>query len=147
MGWRIGGVALLAAIVASCGGPPPVRTLERGASSPPGAGASLPEGGSARAAPRPSRPIPADAPTPDDIAGKTPILVRGRLGAPSLTRREPPAEVWQYAGGDCVIDIVFYPPPQAEGLRAAHLASRDLDGRPLPPADCLGLLAAERDGP
>ncbi len=125
-------LAAVTTAVASCGGAPPVDTQDPGGPFPPH---------------RQSRTGPVEAPKPSDIAGKTPTTVRALLGAPTLTRREPPAEVWQYAGGACVIDIVFYPPGQAGGLRASHLDSRDLDGAAMPPVDCLGLLAREGNGP
>lgn len=34
--------------------------------------------------------------------------VRLLLGAPQMARHEPPAEVWQYRGRDCVLNVFFY---------------------------------------
>jgi hypothetical protein len=71
-----------------------------------------------------------------DIKGHPPTEVRYRLGAPSLTRREPPAEVWQYSSSACVIDVVFYPTPGGS-LSAEWLDSRTLDGSPIDKNACL----------
>ncbi|GAB3440566.1 hypothetical protein [Insolitispirillum peregrinum] len=78
-------------------------------------------------------------PSVTDIKGHTPADVRDRLGAPTLTRREPPAEVWQYSAQSCVLDVVFYPPRDNpnNGLRADWVGSRGLDGNPGDPAACL----------
>lgn len=77
--------------------------------------------------------------TMSDIKGRTPSEVRTALGAPTLTRREPPAEVWQYSGQSCVLDVVFYPPKgQTTGeLKADWVGSRSLDGSASDPASCL----------
>lgn len=137
---RAGGyLALLGAMavtLAACAGPQPVRTVKGGAAGP------------AAVAPSDAAPVsaPVDAPTPEEIAGAAPAKVRALLGAPDLTRREPPAEVWQYGAGSCVVDVVFYPPDGTEadvaGLRVALLESRDMDGAALAPSACLGRLAA-----
>src|SRR3546814_12494713 len=34
--------------------------------------------------------------------------VSALLGTPDLIRREAPAEIWQYVGGNCVFDVVLY---------------------------------------
>jgi hypothetical protein len=46
-----------------------------------------------------------------------------RLGSPDFTRRDPPAEIWQYRGVSCVLDVFLY--PEADGLKVVHVASRD----------------------
>jgi hypothetical protein len=74
------------------------------------------------------------------LQNKPPAEVRQRLGAPSLTRREPPAEVWQYGSTSCVINIVFYPTPSGS-LSAEWLESRTLDGAPMDKDSCLKSLA------
>jgi hypothetical protein len=126
--------AVLVAGLAGCAAPPPVRTGDR----PPGPGAG--DRGSASLPSSTGR--AAAAPRPEDLAGRPPAWVRETLGAPSLTRREAPAEVWQYAGGDCVVDVFFYPPADGGAPAVAYLDSRDMTGGALPPADCLARLAA-----
>lgn len=46
-----------------------------------------------------------------------------RLGAPDFTRRDPPAEIWQYRSASCVLDVFLY--PEAGGLKVAHATTRD----------------------
>jgi hypothetical protein len=41
--------------------------------------------------------------------------VRARLGEPRLLRREPPAQVWQYADKHCVILLYLYDPKDGKG--------------------------------
>jgi hypothetical protein len=47
----------------------------------------------------------------DDTAGFTGLAageVRARLGDPSYRRRDAPAEIWQYYGRSCVLDLFLY---------------------------------------
>ncbi|HEV2678248.1 MAG TPA: hypothetical protein VGV37_27215 [Aliidongia sp.] len=46
-----------------------------------------------------------------------------RLGSPDFTRRDPPAEIWQYRSASCVLDVFLY--PEAGGLKVAHATTRD----------------------
>lgn len=46
------------------------------------------------------------------------------FGQPQLVRSEPPAEVWQYAGFDCVVDFYLYDSDGA--LRVAYVEARDM---------------------
>ena len=45
------------------------------------------------------------------------------LGPPGLMRRDPPAEVWQYAGPGCVLHVFFYLGPDAGDYRVVHVES------------------------
>lgn len=139
-GWtRLGLLAGVISTVAACGTPPPVRTAE-GEGAGPASVASVPPGLRRTI-------LPGKAVTPEDLSGAAPAKVRSLLGMPGLTRREPPAEVWQYVASACVIDVIFYPPDEGGsrgvGLHAAHLVSRDLEGDALAPAACLDRLAAD----
>jgi hypothetical protein len=46
-----------------------------------------------------------------------------RLGSPDFTRRDPPAEIWQYRSASCVLDVFLY--PEADGLKVLHATTRD----------------------
>jgi hypothetical protein len=46
-----------------------------------------------------------------------------RLGTPDFTRRDPPAEIWQYRSASCVLDVFLY--PGDSGLKVAHATTRD----------------------
>ncbi len=45
------------------------------------------------------------------------------LGEPSQVRRESPAEIWQYVGGDCIFDIFLY--KEQDAYRVIHAEARD----------------------
>ncbi len=47
------------------------------------------------------------------------------LGVPSLVRRDGPAEVWQYQGDDCILDIFLYKSP--ENLQVKYIDLRGQD--------------------
>jgi hypothetical protein len=68
---------------------------------------------------------------PEELMGLGPDEVRRLLGNPVLVRRDAPAEIWQYRGRDCALDVYLYPPAangksgRAEGVkRAAAEAGR-----------------------
>ncbi len=44
---------------------------------------------------------------PDDLIGLGPSLVLEMLGEPVWRRQEPPAEIWQYAGHSCTLQLVL----------------------------------------
>ena len=56
------------------------------------------------------------------------------LGRPALVRREPPAEVWQYAGRECVLHLFLYD-NEGGGSSVTHYEMRGLDG--ISPQACL----------
>lgn len=83
-----------------------------------------------------------------EISAQPVTVVRAALGEPALKRQESPAEVWQYRGADCVLDVFFYPGPSSSpsssspspNLQAAYIESRGLDGQRRPPQSCLDTL-------
>lgn len=46
-----------------------------------------------------------------------------RFGEPDFRRAEPPAELWQYRGADCVLDLFLY--DQAGSERVVYSEARD----------------------
>jgi len=90
--------------------------------------------------PSPSTPTIAPKP-PLPLVGATANTVRESLGKPSLIRQEPPAEVWQYAGRACILDVTLYADP-AGALIARWIESRDLDGMPSDLTACLKAMGA-----
>ena len=75
------------------------------------------------------------------LVGRTAVQVTEMFGQPRLLRREPPAEVWQYAGGRCTL-LVFLYPANGSGMLVRHaetVARRASDV--IAPEDCIeGLL-------
>jgi hypothetical protein len=55
----------------------------------------------------------------------SPQALIARLGEPDFTRRDPPAEIWQYRGSTCVLDLCLY--PEDGELHVLHAATRDRD--------------------
>ena len=64
------------------------------------------------------------------------------LGDPELTRREPPAEIWQYRGGSCVFDVFLY--EEAGRQRVTYLEARDAAARRVGARGCLNELLRAR---
>jgi hypothetical protein len=63
---------------------------------------------------------------PARLKGLSPIQVKAVLGHPGFTRRDTPAEIWQYRGRACTIDLFLYDEPG--GKRVAHVALRNGSG-------------------
>jgi hypothetical protein len=75
----------------------------------------------------PAKPV-APPPKSGDVLGLGPIKVTDLLGEPGLIRREKPAEVWQYAGKDCVLHVFLYDDEPSGTFRVDHLEATDLEG-------------------
>lgn len=59
---------------------------------------------------------------PARLKGLTPTQVKSVLGRPGFTRRDAPAEIWQYRGRVCTLDLFLY---EDEGRQVvAHYAMR-----------------------
>jgi hypothetical protein len=57
------------------------------------------------------------------------------LGQPKQVRKDAPAEVWQYAGADCVVDFYLY--SGETGLAVAYMEARDRTAESTPPDRCV----------
>lgn len=65
-------------------------------------------------------------PKPEELVGLKPEEIKQILGSPALIRHDSPAQIWQYRGHDCVLDLFLYPPPAAgEAARGAKTAATD----------------------
>ena len=64
--------------------------------------------------------------------------VRGRYGQPRLLRKEPPAQVWQYADDACVLLVVLYDPKDGKGRpKVKYAQGHMLPGHENDAANCL----------
>lgn len=72
------------------------------------------------AVPRP----PAEGPA--RLNGLTATQVRSLLGQPVFRRRDAPAEIWQYRGRACMLDLFLY--DEGAGQRVAYWAVRSPNG-------------------
>lgn len=91
------------------------------------------------------QPVPPIDDNPEHFLGLDTAAVEGRLGSPDLLRREPPAEVWQYQGKTCVLDLFLYDKDGSK--QVVYLEARDLEAAETESRACLRtLLMARRDG-
>lgn len=79
---------------------------------------SLPPSSSVAAPPAPTRPW-----VMRQFNGLSAAELVARLGEPDFRHAEPPAELWQYRGADCVLDLFLY--PQAGSERVVYSEARD----------------------
>lgn len=134
---RILGGLLLAALLAGCAGT---------ASQSPAA--TAPETAQSEAGPQAEPETAALPPAPvidDDparVLGLDPDTLTEMLGRPDLTRREPPAEIWQYRGETCVFDVFLY--EEAGAARVTYLEARDESAHPVAERNCLNQLLRAR---
>ena len=73
---------------------------------------------------------------PAQLIGAPPERLLAALGIPRAQRRERPAEVWQYRGRDCVLDVFFYA-VAADSKEVVHLEARDDAAHETALAPCL----------
>jgi len=117
------------------------------AASPPGS-APAASANMSRLVPARTAPVAIGSPrlspsaTPISLVGLSANELTSLLGAPAWTRREHPAEVWQYQGTACVLDIYFY--EESGTSRVLYVEARDDSARSVTLAACLERIEAER---
>lgn len=104
----------------------------------------------------PEQPIAARTPAKDAVARRQPIEAPSRLdglsgeqvatllGAPSFKRHDSPAQVWQYGGGSCLLDVFLYENKGKETLTVAHSEARGHNGAKITYKDCIARLIEEK---
>jgi len=76
--------------------------------------------------------VPADlSADPDKLRGLPPPALRAALGHPTLRRHDHAAEIWQYYGDGCILDLFLYDERGAKRVVHYQLRSRSADG-PVP---------------
>jgi len=90
-------------------------------------------------------PVPESLPshTPGDLIGLEPKEIQGLLGPVSLKRWEGEAQVMQFKGDQCVMDIYFYEAAPGGAFEATYLSARTLNGADVDTASCLTSLLPE----
>jgi len=98
-------------------------------------------------------------PEPDVVMGYTATAVAALLGTPDYRRRDTPAEIWQYRGDGCILDLFLYGKkiaPQASARnkksggaeintpRVTHMEFRKSGGAAISDRDCFHELLRER---
>jgi hypothetical protein len=85
--------------------------------------------------------LPAAA-TPASLVGLSAADLSAIIGTPRWMRRESPAQVWQYLGATCVLDVFLY---EEGGVpTVVHAEARDESALPVTLAECLQRIEAER---
>ena len=72
---------------------------------------------------------------PERLIGLNVTQASELLGRPALVRAEPPAEIWQYTGAECVLHLFLYEGDDAGVLAVTYYEMRGLDG--ISPQACL----------
>jgi hypothetical protein len=72
---------------------------------------------------------------PKELVGLDHTVVRRALGDPQHIRNEMPAQVWQYATGDCVVDLYLY--DQDGAWTVTYVEARSHTAESAPTARCL----------
>ena len=78
----------------------------------------------------------------DQVLAQSESHIRSLLGTPSLLRQDPPAQLWQYRGPACVLDVYLY--ETSAGFVSKHLAARGLKGQTMDPSACLAAISQDR---
>lgn len=90
----------------------------------------------------------------DELVGKKETEITELLGKPSLVRHDRQAQVWQYRGQTCVLDLFFYPPAENKnadseqdgGRAVVYFEARGKDAEKVPGDRCISEIVAARAG-
>ena len=118
------------ALLAGCGGAPHAAVPMAGARAPTSANG---------AGPGDSRASLTDITEPSRLKGLSVQQVQALLGAPAFKRRDAPAEIWQYRGRRCTLDLFIYQDGGSR-QRVEHYTVRS--PAPVAEKDCFGELLA-----
>ena len=134
---RLVPLGIAAAFLSGCAASSSFNTTSTGASTPnPLPAASVPV---AAGSPQPRLPTTA---SPASLVGLSDKDLTTLLGTPAWTRQESPAQVWQYRGSACVLDIYFY--EESGTPRVYYAEARDETARSVTLAACLQRIEADR---
>lgn len=79
---------------------------------------------------------PVVLPPPDSLLGRDAGEVAELLGDPSFRRRDKPAELWQFRGEACVLDLFLYPPATGGQHQVTHYGVRGRGQQTRTARDC-----------
>lgn len=122
------------ALLAACAGNP----QSSGLTSPRGSDSSASETRLGLQGLAPTGPVT----EPARLKGLNPLQVRAVLGRPVFTRRDAPAEIWQYRARACTLDLFLY--DEGQGQTVAHVAVRGT--QPVNERDCFNELTGTGPG-
>lgn len=131
--------------LAACGGGPPSARSQTGATPPAAASESGAPPRIALTSPNAPVVAPRDLPTPQRMIGMTSHELERLLGEPGFRRRDDPAEIWQYRGTSCLLDVFLY--REKDGIKVSHVDVRGLSVVKVAGEECiLDVLKSTRKG-
>ncbi|MEE8516096.1 MAG: hypothetical protein V3T02_05590 [Alphaproteobacteria bacterium] len=80
---------------------------------------------------------------PERIVGLSHAEISELFGKPQFRRRDAPAEIWQYRGATCILDLFLYDTGNGF-LRVHHFEIRHPNTKPVSRRRCLTALAKAR---
>lgn len=86
---------------------------------------------------------PGSVAEPARLKGLMATQVKAVLGAPAFTRRDTPAEIWQYRASACTLDLFLY--DEKDGQVVAHYNVRSTSG--VGDKDCFDTLTGSKSVP
>ena len=95
----------------------------------------------ARTAPEPERVYP----DPATLKGAYASDLVGAIGKPEFIRKDQPAEIWQYRGTDCTLDIFLYQSVTGAPFKVDYIETRAQPDGPTSNKACLASILKERD--
>lgn len=137
---------LVALALAGCGGAdtaktPPLTTMANRAPPAPVETVAATTAPQPEKAPKPEKTYP----PPETLNGLDADGLAQLLGPPRLKRRDDPAEIWQYLGDACALDVFLYRAGKAGTYRVRHFETRGPDRTPVDQNDCFVRLLKARD--
>jgi len=81
---------------------------------------------------------------PDELRGSVGDQVTSLLGDPDFRRDDPPAQLMQYQGSHCILDLFLYADEAGGPHRVAHVETRSRSVAKVSGEDCLQSLLEER---
>jgi hypothetical protein len=90
---------------------------------------------------------PKPEPQPSSLIGVRKGDLIARFGAPGLFRREPPAELWQFAGDGCVLLVYLYENMVDRFYQVTHIELLPRGDLEVVPPDCFRRLVRDKPQP
>jgi hypothetical protein len=82
-------------------------------------------------------------PDPASLVGYDRAALENLFGKPSFTRRDPPAELWQYRNDRCTLDLFLYEGASG-GYSVEHLEFREMETSAESTEHCLNAIIEQK---
>ena len=66
--------------------------------------------------------------SPKDLVGKSGLQITSAIGAPAFRRKDGEAQIWQYRGTNCLLDVFLYRDGTSLKVKYAELRRRATGG-------------------